>query len=119
MGIKTRKRGATHTLHIMFKNGKLRTYHVYRDNTALNPIIVWSRSGFPVPKFAGFHSGKMKKITGLQYLLLSDKLWEFTHSKGSAVIRTGEIAEISVEIGIMDPSNNPLSQNDHYDNPLN
>jgi len=126
MRIKVKPSGAaTHTLHIMFRNGKQRTYHVYSDNTALRTIAVWTKSGNPVPKLILHRitdiigDSRMKYVTGLQYLLLSDKLWEFRHSKGQAALRTAEIAEISVEVGLVDPTDNPLNGADYYDNPLN
>lgn len=97
----------THTLHILFTSGERCTYHVFSDNIAiqakfLNPATNHSNS------------------SGVLYLMSNKTIaWTFKHAKGLACIKTDTMAQINVEVGQVDPTKNPLTRDDHYDDPLN
>lgn len=95
----------THTLHILFASGETRTYNVFADNIAVQT------------KYR--HPGTHRIMSGVIYLMSCPKTWTFKHAKGIACIKTDTLAEINVEVGKVDPTKNPMSRDDHYDDPLN
>ncbi len=95
----------THTLHILFASGENRTYHVFGDNIAVQEKY----------RPTGYH----RIMSGTIYLMSTKLTWTFKHSKGVACIKTDSLAEINVEVGKVDPTKNPLSREENYNDPLN
>ena len=101
--MKTKKE--TFYIAILFNSGQQRIYHVYADNIAC-------QSKFRDPR-------THKRVNGLRYLMSYDVIWTFTHMTGDVCLNTKYISSINVESGQIDSALNPLSNDCHYNNPLN
>lgn len=93
----------THTVDVLFKNGKSRTYHVFENNIAVKPRLQNPKTG--------------TNMSGVMYLMSAKVTWTFAHRDGTACIKTKSVVQIN--ISPIDPNENPLCRDEHYENPLN